>query len=162
MIVLVSGERQTEALHRVADEARRLFGIGVVERLEHRWHVMAAEIVHQCGQLIVTPLLNKLADVALVADFIIQSLAPGRPTREHQRGIKLVGAVVDPAAQRLAAWFLESRLLERAIFQDDDVPAEVLEKLFVARPEALTHYCVKALAIVVDDPPAIAQALLPA
>ena len=136
--------------------------IGVMKCLEHGRQVVPAEIVHQGGQLIVTAFLDQPADVALVADFVVESLAPGRAAREHQRRVKLVRAIVDPLAQRLAARLLECCLLQRAVFQNDDVPAEILEELFVASPQAFAHDGVEALAVVVDDPPAIAQALFPA
>src|SRR5262249_37415037 len=41
-------------------------------------------------------------------------------------------------------------------------PAEGFEQRFVARPQTLADHRIEALAVVVDDPPAIAQALLPA
>src|SRR6185295_8958211 len=128
---------------------------------EHGRQVVPAKIVHQRRELIVTPPFDQSADVALVADFVIQSLAPGLATSEHQGRIKLVRAIVDPAAQRLSARLVESRLLKRAIFQNDNVPAEVLEKLFVAGPKALAHDRIEALTVVVDDPPTIAQSLFP-
>ena len=64
--------------------------------------------------------------------------------------------------QLLAAGLLERGLLQRAVFQDHHVPAEILEQLLVALPQAFAHDGVEALPVVVDDPPAIAQALLPA
>ena len=51
---------------------------------------------------------------------------------------------------------------QRAVFQDHDVPAERLEQRLVARPQALADDGIETLAVVVDDPPAIAQTLLPA
>ena len=89
-------------------------------------------------------------------------LAPGRAAGEHQRRVERVGAAVDPGLELVAARLLERRLLQRAVFHDDDVPAEILEQLLVALPQALAHDGVEALPVVVDDPPAIAQALLPA
>src|SRR6186713_2459296 len=159
MVVLVSGEGQSKTFDGVTDKAGRLFRIGIVEGIENRWKIVPAQIVHQGRKLIVSSLFDQLADVALVA---VQSLAPGRAARKHQRRVELIGAIVDPAAQRLAARFLEGRLLKRAVFDDGDVPAEILEQLLVALPQPLAHHSVEALTIVIDDPPAIAQALLPA
>src|SRR6186997_1611649 len=162
VVVLVAGEGQSEALDRVANEAGRLCRISTVESIENRWKVMPAEIVHQGRELVVAPLFDQLTDVTLVADLIVQSLAPGRAARKHQCRVELIGTIVDPAAQGLAARLLEGRLLQRAVFDDGDVPAEVLEQLLVALPKALANHGVEALAVVIDDPPAIAQALLPA
>src|SRR4029077_13796221 len=93
---------------------------------------------------------------------IMEPFAPGRAARESQRRIELVRAIIDPTAQRVAAGLLERGLLQRAVFQDNDVPAEIFEELLVACPQALTHDRIEALAVVVDDPPTVAQALFPA
>src|SRR5262249_1434467 len=62
----------------------------------------------------------------------------------------------------LAARLAERLLQQRAIFEDDDIPAEGLKQRLEPRPQALADHRVEALAVVIDDPPAIAQALLPA
>src|SRR5262249_28395996 len=49
-----------------------------------------------------------------------------------------------------------------AIFEEHDVPTEVSEQVLIALPQTLADHGVEALPVVVDDPPAIAQALLPA
>ena len=59
MIVLVAGHRQAEALDRVGDEAGRLVVVGALEGLEQRRQVVAAEIVHQRGELVVGALLDQ-------------------------------------------------------------------------------------------------------
>src|SRR5262249_13015637 len=53
-------------------------------------------------------------------------------------------------------------LLQRAVFEDHDVPAEIAEEILVALPQPFAHYRIEALPVVVDDPPAIADPLLPA
>ena len=92
----------------------------------------------------------------------LQPLAPRRAALEHQRRVERVGAGVDPLLELFAARLAERGLLQRAVLQDHHVPAEILEELLVALPQALAHHGVEALPVVVDDPPAIAQALLPA
>ena len=98
----------------------------------------------------------------LVADLVEQALAPGRTALEHQRRIELVRAAIDPLPQHLAAGLGEGGLLQRAVFEHHDVPAEIAEQVFVALPQAFAHHGIEALPVVIDDPPAIAQALLPA
>ncbi len=61
VVVLVAGDRQAEALHRVGDEAGRPVVVDLVERLDDRRQVVAAEIVHQPRQLVVGALLDQLA-----------------------------------------------------------------------------------------------------
>src|SRR5262249_44425428 len=102
------------------------------------------------------------ADVALVANLVIETLPPCRPARKNERRVKLVRAVVDPLAQCLAARLLERCLLQRAILENDDLPSEIIEELLIASPKPLPNNSIEALAIVVDDPPAIAKTLFPA
>jgi len=162
VIVLVARERQAVALDGVADEADRPVMVDLAEGLEQGGQIVARQIGHQARELVVAARLDQPRDVALVAEVVEQPLAPGRAALEHQGRIELVGAAVDPVAQARAARFREGRLLQRAVLQDDDVPAEGAKQLFVAFPQALAHHRVEALPVVVDDPPAIAQALLPA
>ena len=162
MVVLVAGHRQAEALHRVADEADRPVVGDAAEGLEQRRQVVAAEIVHQPRQFVVAPAFDQPRDVTLIADLVEQPLAPCSAPLKHQRGIKRVRAGIDPGAQLVAARLAERFFLQRAVFDDHHLPAEILEQLLVALPQAFAHHRVEALAVVVDDPPAIAQVLLPA
>ena len=50
---------------------------------------------------------------------------------------------------------------QRAVFKDDHVPTKRLKQLLITRPQALADDSIETLAIVVDNPPAIAQPLLP-
>ena len=95
---------------------------------------MPAEIVHQGGELVVGALVDEQADVTLIADLVVEPVAPGSPSGKHQRGVKRVRTIVDPLTQLLAARLLERGMLQRAIFQNHHVPAEILEKLLVALP----------------------------
>ena len=163
VIVLVAGECEARALDGVADEAGRPVVLGGrIERLDQRRQVVPAEIAHQLRKLFVGALVEQLAHRPLIAEVVHQPLAPGGAALERERRVELVRATVDPGAQRFAARLLESGLLQRAVLDDHDVPAECLEQRLVARPQALADHRIEALAIVVDHPPAIAQALLPA
>ena len=59
VIVLVAGERQAEALDGVAEEADRAVVVDAAEGVEQRRQVVAAEIGHQLGQLIVGAALDQ-------------------------------------------------------------------------------------------------------
>ena len=122
---------------------------------------MAAEIGHDIGKLAIRAPLDQRAG-RRVAEVLHQPPAPRGRALEHQRRIELVRTLVDPVLQDLAARLGESLLLQRAVFEDDHVPTEGTEQRLVARPQPFAHDRIKALAVVVDDPPAIAQALLPA
>ena len=162
MVVLVAGERQPEALDGVGDEADRPVVIDFVEGVDQRRQVVAGEVGHQAMKLVVRARFDQPRDRALIADLVVEALAPGGAALKHQRGVELIWAIVDPLPQALAAGLAESLLQERAVFEDHDVPAEGREQLLIACPQALADDGVEALAVVVDDPPAIAQTMLPA
>src|SRR5207342_57221 len=98
----------------------------------------------------------------LIADLVHEPLAPGGAAAKYQCRVELVGTTIDPGAQLVAARLGKCLLQQRAVFEDDDLPAERGKQRLVARPQALADHRVEALAVVIDDPPAIAQALLPA
>src|SRR5262249_44206645 len=123
---------------------------------------MAAEIVHQGGQLVVAAALDKRADRTLIADLVVKPLAPRRSALKHQGRIKLVRTVIDPAAQNVAARFGKCRLLQRAVFEQNHVPAEIAKQILITLPQSLADDSVETLPVIIDDPPAIAQTLLPA
>ena len=162
MVVLVAGERQAGALDRVGDEADRPVVIDRVECLDDGAQIVTAEIAHQPRQFVVAAGIDQPGNGSLIADLVGQALAPGGAALEYQRRVKLVRAAIDPAPQHLAARLGEGGLLQRAVFEHHHVPAEIAEQIFVALPQPFAHHRVEALPVVVDDPPAIANALLPA
>ena len=110
VIVLVAGERQPEAFDGVADKADRPLVIDLAERLNQRRQVVAREICHQARELRVGARLDQPRDVPLIADLIEEAPAPGGAALEDERGVELVGAVIDPLAQTLATRFAECLL----------------------------------------------------
>src|SRR5690606_22412871 len=142
--------------HRTVMLARSLEGI------EQRRQVVAAEIAHECCKFFVAAALDQTRDVALVANVVEQTLAPGSTALEGQRRIELVRAGVDPLAQLLASELGKGRLLQLAVLENDDVPTEIAEDRLEARPQALAHHRIEALAVVVNHPPRVTQAVLPA
>ncbi len=133
-----------------------------LERLDHAGHVVAAEVRHQRQQFVVAAPVDQLRHLPLIADVVLQMLAEGRAALEAQRRIHLVWTIIDPAPQRLAARLGERRLHQPAILHDHHVPAEIAEHGFEFRPQPLAHHGIEALAVVIDDPPGVAQAVLPA
>ena len=136
VIVLMPGKRQAVALDRVGDEANWSVMIDGVERRDDRCQIVAAEIVHEPRQLVVAALFDEPRDRPLVADLVIEALAPCRPALKHQRGIELVWTMIDPLAQHLTARLGNRGLLERAVFEHHHVPAEIAEQVFVTTPTA--------------------------
>ena len=161
MVVLVALERQADALDGVGDEADRPVVIDAIERLQHARHVMAAEIGHQRKQFVVTAAVDQLRHRSLIADVVREMLAECRAALKAQRGIERVRAAIDPFAKRLAAGLGKRFAHQRAIFHDHHVPAEIAEHGLELLPQPLAHHRVEALAIVVDHPPGVAQAVLP-
>ena len=162
MVVLVALERQPDALDGVGDEADRTIVIDGLERLDHAGHIVAAEIGHQRQQFVVAAPVNQLRHHALIADLVVQAFAERRAALKTQRCVHLVRAGIDPAFQRLAARLGERRAHQPAVFHDHHVPAEISEHGLEFFPQPLAHHRVEALAVVIDHPPGIAQAVLPA
>ena len=121
--------------------------LGFLESVEKQRQVVPAEIIHEpCKLMIGTP-LDEPRNFALIADLVEEPFAPGLTALEGQRRIELVGAGVYPLLQSLAAGLGESRLEQRAIFEDDDIPAEIAEDRFEARPQAFAHDCIEAYTV---------------
>jgi hypothetical protein len=159
----MAGEGQAPALDRIGDEAGRPVGLRrLVEGLHDGRHVMAAEIGHQAMQarIIVGSEHALVAEIRAMAR--LQFAAEARPALEGQRGIEIVGAIVDPALQGIAARLGEGRAQQLAVFQRDDVPADRGEEGLDLLEELVRHHAVEALAVVVDDPPEIPDLMLPA
>ena len=67
----------------------------------------------------------------------------------------MVGAVVDPLLEALATGLREGALQELAVLEQHDLPAQVLEQAGHLHEQAVGDHRVEALAVVVDDPPAV-------
>ena len=162
MVVLVAGERQAVALDGVGDEDHRPVVVDRLEGVHQRRQVVAGEVAHQRRELGVGAPVEQRRHRPLVAELVGQTLAPGGAALEDQRRIERVRAGIDPRLQPFAAGLTEGRLLQRAVLQRHHLPAEGGEDRLEALVEPFAHHGVEALAVVVDDPPGVAQALLPA
>ena len=162
VIVLVAGERQAEALDGVSDEAVGHVGIDLAQRLQHRLHVVAGEVGHQVLQAVVVVAGEQRLHAGDVADVLGEPLAPGGAALEGERAVKLVGAVVDPLAERLPAGLGEGGLLAAAVLKDHHLPADGLEEVLDLLEQPVRDHTVEALAVIVDDPPEVADIVLPA
>ena len=162
MVVLVPGEGQPVALDRIGDEAGRpVVGDGM-EGVEHRRHVVAAEIGHQPLQRGIVVIVEDRADAGIAVEVALQMLAPALAALVDQRRIERVRAGVDPLAQMMAVGPGEGGLQQPPVFQGDDAPAHHLEQRVDAAEQPVGDHGVEALAVVVDDPPEIADIVLPA
>ena len=162
VIVLMAGERQAKALDGVNDKAMRHIAIYCVQRLQHRLHVMACEIGHQVLERIIAIIIDQRAHALSPTDIAQQPFPPRCTTFEGERAVELVGAIVNPFAQRVATGALESRLLQFAVFQNDNLPADRQEEIFDLLKQLVRNNAVKALAIIVDHPPQVSHIMLPA
>ena len=162
VIILVAGERQAVALDRVGDEACRGVGVDPVERLENRLHVVPAQVGHQVVQGRVVVLVEQRGDPCGRAQIALQPNPPAGAAAEDQCRVERVGAVVDPVPQGLAAGSLEDGLEAAAVLQRDDVPVHRPEDAVDALKQPILDHAVQALAVVIDDPPDIADVVLPA
>ena len=161
MVVLVAGERGAPAFDGVGEEGGgAVVGYGV-EGVGQGLNAMAAEIVHQLGEVAVASLVEKGRHGLLISDVVHEAGAPGGAALEGQGGVQLIGAAVDPVPKERAAGLDEGGLLQCSVFQGDDLPAEGLEDGLDPLPEILPNHAIKALAVVVDDPPAVPKVMLP-
>ena len=157
MIVLVAGEGQAEALDRVGDEQGRHVVLRGVERLDQRLHVVAAEIGHQRGERLVVAAVEQRLHRRRVLQ---QPLAPGGAAEIGERRIIGVADRLDPGLELGAARLGEGGFELLAIFERDDAPAAAREDLVEAAEHAVGGRRVERLAVIVDDPPAIADVVL--
>src|SRR5205814_1544274 len=89
-----------------------------------------------------------------------EPLAPRFAAEIGQRRIIGVARLIDPALERLAALFAERGFEQLAVFQRLYAPAAARENLVEAAEHAVGGRRVEALAIVVDDPPQVADVVL--
>ena len=162
MVVLVPGERQSVALDRVGDEAGRGVGLDAVEGLEDRLHVVPGQVGHQRVQAVVIVLVEQRGDPPGRAQVAQKPGPPAGAAAVDQGRIQRVGAVVDPVPQRLAAGPRERLPEPLAVLQGHDVPAHRAEGAVDPLEEPVLDHAVEALAVVVDDPPDVADVVLPA
>ena len=123
---------------------------------------MAAEVAHQRRKLVVAAALDQSRKIALIAQLVGEPLAPSCAAAEGQCRVELVRARLDPYAQPLATRFVKGGLLQAAMTQHNNVPAEVAEHCLELGPQSFAHHRIEALTIVVHHPPGVAQPVLPA
>ena len=120
---------------------------------------MAAEVLHQRRELVVGHVGERRPSPPASAPARNRSRSSA-PRTAKRRLVLLVRHVVDVAAQVLAARPGEGRLQPAAVLGLDDVPAGVVEELHRARWTFMPgDDPVEALAVEVDDPGDVAEAL---
>ena len=161
MIVLVTGQRRTPALDRIAEKDGRPVIISLVEGIAERREAVTSEILHQARECGVGAALNQCHCSPLVAEIVEKPLAPRRAALKNQCGVKGIGASVDPVLQRAAAGFLEGSALQQAIFELHHAPTEGREYRLDAAPQPFSYNPVETLPVIVDQPPDVSQIVLP-
>ena len=171
---LCPGERQAVALDRIGEDTGRPVVLDAVEGLQQGFQVVAAQVGHQPMQRRVVVHRQQVAHRRVVpmrfqdvgapaAQLFLAAFAPGdRAALVGERRVERIGALVDPVAQLAAAGLLERRLQQRAVFDRDDAPAEGLKQVIEMAVVEIRDRAVQALAVVVDDPPDIADVVFPA
>ncbi|MNK98909.1 hypothetical protein D3C87_1192880 [compost metagenome] len=162
VIIFVTRDRGAPALDCVSEEAGRMVVIDGGEHVGHCGDAIAAEVFHECGKLDVAAAVDERGNVALVAEIVHQTLAPNGSAHERQCRVELVGAIVDPFPKAFTARFLECGALKDAVFDAHDVPAKGVENILDPLEQPLMHDAVERLAVIVDDPPGVAQTVFPA
>ena len=130
VVVFVPRNRRAPAFDRIGQKANRAVVIDGGKGLGHGVDAIAAKVFHQGRQFRIAARVQKGGDVALVAQVIHQVFAPYASTHIGQRGVKLVGTVIDPVLQLLPAGFGKGGALQLAVFDAHDVPAKGVEHFF--------------------------------
>src|SRR5206468_2614594 len=149
----VAGKRQAEALDRPGDEQSRDIVVRRIERLDQRLNAMTAKVGEQRCQSLVVILLEERR--GLFAELRLDARAPRRAALVMKRRQLGVGQLLEPVRQRPMS--VERRLQPFAVAQLDDAPAATAENLVEALEHAVDAGRVEALAVVVDDPPQVAD-----
>ena len=161
VVILVAGERQAETLDRVGDEADRPIGGRILERVENRVEIVPTEIGHQTGERHVIEIADDGEGLGMRDEIGFELSPPALGSFKDEGRVNLVGAIGNPGAQFFPARQCKRLLLQAAVFEEDDLPAKVLEQPGDLHEQLVGDDAVKALAVVVDDPPGIRQAVLP-
>ena len=156
VIVLVAGEGQAEALDRPGDEQGRDVVLRGVERLDQRLHAMAAEVGEQRRERGVVMLLEE--GRCRLAELGVDPRAPRRAALIVERRQFGVGQLLEPGLE--LRMLVERGLQPLAVAQLDDAPAAASEDLVEPLEHAVGAGRVEALAVVVDDPPQVADVVL--
>ena len=163
VVVLVALERQPVALDGVGDEAHRLVRRRVVERLQDRlagrgrrdWSSAAPSAASSCRRT--------MASVSgWIGEVLLELPPPGGAALEHQRRVEHVGAVVDPllaGARRRAR--RRPRCSSLPYLSSTTFQPRFSNSAGHLHEQPVRDHRVEALAVVVDDPPAVPEAVLP-
>jgi hypothetical protein len=155
VIVLVTGEGQAEALDRPGDEQGGDVVLGRVERFDERFHAMAAEVGEQRRERLVVIVFD---EGGILPELGFDALPPRRTALVMQRRELVVRKPLEPVLQRLVLRQHRRQLL--AVAQLDHTPAAASEDLIEPLEHSIGARRIEALAIVVDDPPQVADVVL--
>ena len=164
VVVLVPGDRRAPALDRVGEEAGRPV---VVDRREGLGHASPRSCRRGSPSAPPAPRRSGASISAVTSPWSPRSSISRRrqtaPPMEGQRRVELVRAGVDPvAAARSPPGSAKAARWSAPYFTRTTSQPKALEDLLDPLPEPLAHHAVERLAVVVDDPPDVAQPVLPA
>ena len=162
VIVLVARDRQSITLDRIGEKTGRTVVLRAgVEGFEDGFQAVTTQIAHQRVQIRVVVVRQQVANARCVSDVAQDLGAPCAAALKGKRGIEGVGTVVDPFAKRAAAGAFEGVAHEAAVFERYDVPARRAKDAIDQAIQVVGNHAVEALAIVVDDPPAVPKVVFP-
>ena len=160
VIILVARERQAITLDGVGNEHGWHIVIRLLEGFQQGFDAMPAKVGHQRGQFRIAEAVNQLKRLLPARQIAMQAFAPGSTPLISQRGIFGIGALVDPVRYHLPAGLRKHFALALAMFQRQHPPAAGFENVVKAAEHAVSCRAVQRLTVVIDNPPAIADAML--
>ena len=81
---------------------------------------------------------------------------------ENKCGIERIWTGVDPFPKDHSSGFCEGLFQKSSVFKRQHPPSHHSEKLVDLAKEPVGDHCIETLAVVIDNPPSIAQFVLPA
>src|SRR5262249_39191144 len=106
-------------------------------------------------------LVKKRGDSLGRTEVALEPGSPAGPAAVDEGRIERIGAIVDPVPKSIAPRQLEDRLEASAVLERHNIPVHGPEDAVDSKEEAVLDHAVQTLPVVVDDPPDIADVVLP-
>ena len=122
---------------------------------------MPAQIGHQVMQRIIFIFAQKARQRIIAGHIGCNLFAPCRPALKCQRRIDVIWRVIEPFFQGLTARLGKGLMQFSAILNRDHVPADRPEEPANDAKQMGINHAIKALAVIINHPPNIADVMLP-
>ncbi len=161
MVVLMALKRGGIALDRIGNKHGRFIVGNCIKGIKHRLHAMTAQIGHQIMQGVIIIIPQKIGQCIVAGHIGCDLFAPCGPALESEGRIDVIWHIIKPFLKRLAARLGKGIMKLAAIFDGDHVPANRAEEPADDAEQMRINHPIKALTVIIDHPPDIANVMLP-